>query len=174
MNGILSLGCVYLECVSWYFGGRNEVNSFVVRRSIPDEEDPNFKFPAFFILDKDSGTKSPVSAHVNPEVIQVSWYFRVLILLDQRCPVSRRPCHAYFLHIYFPFTDRVIIEQYMHDIWGRSACMDAFLALIRDHMLVANKQSDRMAAANIARALGNVLVHSGHYWAAGRGSGDFR
>jgi uncharacterized membrane-anchored protein YjiN (DUF445 family) len=51
--------------------------------------------------------------------------------------------------------------------------IDGFVTLIQERMLVADRVSSRMAAANIARELEGMLVHGEHYRAAARGSGGF-
>ena len=72
MNDIWSLGCVYLECVSWYIGGWDEVYNFMNLRSRPAGSDDNQSIEAlaFYKLVENPG--SPVEACVKPEVAEVS------------------------------------------------------------------------------------------------------
>jgi len=71
MNDIWSLGCVYLECVAWYYGGWKEVESFLERRSTPDDDNPSFKIPSFYATERDPKTRKPTGVCVKAEVVQV-------------------------------------------------------------------------------------------------------
>ncbi|KAK0750605.1 hypothetical protein B0T18DRAFT_389995 [Schizothecium vesticola] len=70
MNDIWSLGCVFLECVAWYQGGWVGVESFLERRSTPENDDPGLKVPTFFEMEKHPRTGQPTKPRVKTEVVK--------------------------------------------------------------------------------------------------------
>ncbi|KAK7955978.1 uncharacterized protein PG986_005200 [Apiospora aurea] len=60
-SDIFSLGCAFLEFVTWFLEGFDAADvEFVDARSEPDPHDPNFKLDTFFKIVEESGTKVPV------------------------------------------------------------------------------------------------------------------
>jgi serine/threonine protein kinase len=71
MNDIWSLGCVFLECVAWYQGGWVGVESFLERRSTPEDDGSGLKIPTFFETEKNPKTGQPTKPRVKTEVVKV-------------------------------------------------------------------------------------------------------
>ncbi|KAK8080791.1 kinase-like protein [Apiospora hydei] len=60
-SDIFSLGCTFLEFVTWFLEGFKAADvEFVDARSEPDPHDPNFKLDTFFKIEDESGTKVPI------------------------------------------------------------------------------------------------------------------
>ncbi|KAK8065262.1 kinase-like domain-containing protein [Apiospora hydei] len=65
-SDIFSLGCAYLDFVTWYIEGFYSVDvQFVDARSEPDPHDPAFKLDTFFKIEAKSGKPTPV---IKPQV----------------------------------------------------------------------------------------------------------
>jgi serine/threonine protein kinase len=69
---VWALGCVYLEFVTWYFGGYKLVHWFCQRRLAPDVRIANINSDTFFMIREEAGAKT---ASVKPEVLKVSVEF---------------------------------------------------------------------------------------------------
>ncbi|KAK4160433.1 hypothetical protein QBC43DRAFT_325508 [Cladorrhinum sp. PSN259] len=68
---IWSLGCVFLEYITWYLGGWTLLNAFVQRRKAPDVLIYGFKSDQFFELVREQGkTNDTILARVKTEVIK--------------------------------------------------------------------------------------------------------
>jgi serine/threonine protein kinase len=66
---VWALGCVYLEFVTWFFGGYELIKRYGKRRLAPDPRMANMLADTFFTIYEVAGQKT---ADVKPEVLKVS------------------------------------------------------------------------------------------------------
>jgi serine/threonine protein kinase len=69
---VWALGCVYLEFITWYFGGYKYLKQFGKKRLAVDRYLANIETDTFFTIQEQSGTKK---AEVKPAVLEVSLSF---------------------------------------------------------------------------------------------------
>lgn len=100
MNHIWSLGCVYLECVAWYYGGWAEVELFLNPRTTPDDDDPDFQVPTFFATERDPESGEDTGAYVKAEVVEVSLHLLISFTLITALRLTRPlPSPLHFCYV---------------------------------------------------------------------------
>jgi serine/threonine protein kinase len=117
---IWALGCVYLQFITWYFGGCTYLNDFGSRRLAVDHGWASMKTDTFFTIEDISRTKK---ARVKPCVSEVS--------------ICTTP---------LSFLVADLLLQMIDELWSHYHCTSdfkKFITMIRENMLVVHPQ-DRL------------------------------
>jgi serine/threonine protein kinase len=140
---IWTLGCVYLEFVTWFFGGRDYVNRFGESRLVVDPYHHSYKTDTFFSIQHDhSGTRK---AKVKDKVNDVSKHFLRVILdlvhADDRAKWIKR------LHL--KAADIPFFQDFLK--------MISSSLLIIDGRSTTDSAEGRKSSASIARELSGMV-----------------